>query len=87
MMSLQDKKTLNNKDNKDKGYNEITQNKVPFIIYFMNFNKSKMNGNDSIASEEKEESKKNPSDKENPKKIKRLAKITIKKHQTTNIFF
>ena len=44
-----------------------------------------MNENDSIASEEKEAckkekeaSKKNPSDKENTNKIKRLAKITQK---------
>ena len=36
MMSLQDKKNLN-KDNKDKGYNEITQNKVQFLINLMNF--------------------------------------------------
>ena len=31
-----------------------------------------MNENDSIATEEKEASKKNPSDKENTKKIKRF---------------
>ena len=32
MMSLQDKKNLNNKDNKGKASNEITENKVWFII-------------------------------------------------------
>lgn len=71
MLSLQDKKNLNNKDNKDKAYNEITQNKVLFIIMIIS-KKSKMNENDSLAMEEKEASKKNPSDKENSKKIKRL---------------